>query len=390
MSVASKTVLIVCDAEGTYDGIAMALGDSGFDIKPVRGEAECIASIEAELPVLVFIALFCPLIDPLSIVQRIRSTEADLPLVLLADESSSQQLVPLLQGGATDYLILPIADTALISYVVKRNIERRREIRRRKRTERDLKKVNKTLVDSLKVLERDQQAGFRVQQGMMPDSPFSAGGLTLQHRIVPSLILSGDFIDYFELPDRRMLLYIADVSGHGASGAIVTVLLKSLFSRLYGELDELGLRDAGEILEWLNRELLACNVEQHVTVFLGIVEAATDRLEYASAGQFPATILRSADATRYLEMGGLPLGIYSSARYACREVVLPKAFNLVMFSDGVFEILSQETLKAKEEYLLSLVKCHDGDIDRISDRLGLSEVREVPDDIAVFTVARAG
>ncbi len=52
--------------------------------------------------------------------------------------------------------------------------------------------------------------------------------------------------------------------------------------------------------------------------------------------------------------------------------------------------MPQQTLKAKEEHLLTLVECDKGDIDTLADHLGLGEVKEVPDDIAVFTVARAG
>jgi sigma-B regulation protein RsbU (phosphoserine phosphatase) len=125
-------------------------------------------------------------------------------------------------------------------------------------------------------------------------------------------------------------------------------------------------------------------------MFLGVLDKGGRELQYANAAHFPATILSNAESTRYLEMGGLPLGIYDTAEYPCRRLALPEAFNMVMFSDGVFEILPQETLRAKEDHLLSLVECEGGDIEILADQLGLGEVKEVPDDIAVFTVARVG
>lgn len=389
MSVGRKQVLVASETTIANNKITESLDDSGFEVSIITTPEACLSKIGDDSPVLVFLSLFSPHIDAQELLEGIRELEAELPVILMADEQSVEQVVPLLGAGATDYLLFPVAHASLVRYTVTRNIERRLETRRRKRSERDLKRLNKALVDSLKVLERDQQAGLRVQQGMMPESPFVLDSLTLSHRIVPSVILSGDFIDYFELPDHRLLFYIADVSGHGTSGAIITVLLKSLSTRLYNEMEELGLANAGEMLGWFNRELLACGLEQHVTMFLGVIGKNGRTLRYANAAHFPAAILSTPESTQYLEMGGLPLGIYDTAGYRSREVVLPESFTLVMFSDGVFEILSEETLRAKEEYLLSLVKCS-GDIEVLADHLGLGEVKEVPDDIAVFTVARAG
>ncbi|MCB1691374.1 MAG: SpoIIE family protein phosphatase [Pseudomonadales bacterium] len=390
MSVGRKEVLVVGEAAGTLGQVQGALAGSGYDIELVSSEEDCLGRFHDTVPAIVFVETGAASIDAAHVIATIREREAEIPVVLMARATEAATLVPLMSQGATDYLIFPVPDESLIAYALRRNIERRRETRKRKRAERELKKLNKTLLESLQVLEQDQQAGSRVQQGMMPESPFECEGITLTHLIVPSLILSGDFIDYFELPDHRLLFYFADVSGHGTSGAIVTVLLKSLSGRLYNEFEELGLEDAGQILVWINRELLACGLEQHVTMFLGVVDHHGKRLQYANAAQFPPSIFSTAEGARYLEMGGLPLGIYPTARYQSHELELPAAFALVMFSDGVFEIMPEEKLSAKEERLRSLVECGCRDVDSIADHLGLSQVTEVPDDIAVFTVARAG
>lgn len=390
MSVGRKEVLVAGEVAGLNKKINNALKGSGYDIDSVPTLAACVARVRDNPPVLLFIPLFAEGLDATALLAGVREASAELPVVVIADDATAGKVVRHLDRGADGYLVYPFAHPSLVRYAVSRNIERRRETRKRKRGERDMKRLNKALVESLKVLEQDQQAGLRVQQGMMPESPYTMGSLTLTHRIVPSLILSGDFIDYFELPDGRLLFYIADVSGHGVSGAIVTVLLKSLSTRLCNEFEELSLPDAGGMLGWFNTELIACGLPQHVTMFLGVVDKAGQALEYANAGHFPGTILSSGESTRYLEIGGLPLGIYESARYASHHVTLPERFNMVMFSDGVFEILREETLEAKEKKLLSLVQYQGGNIEVLADQLGLGEVKEVPDDIAVFTVAKAG
>ncbi|MEX2327200.1 MAG: hypothetical protein WD558_05680, partial [Pseudomonadales bacterium] len=221
MSASRSEVLVVNNTTGANNQIAVALDDRVYKVTPITGPERCLSTIRDQSPALVFLSLFDDSYDVADLLKQVRALETDLPVVLMANSATVAQVTALLESGATDYLLFPVPDDSLIDYCVTNCIQRRREKRKRKRGDRDLKRLNKALVESLKVLEMDQQAGFRVQQGMMPDSPYLADGFTLRHLIVPSLILSGDFIDYFELPDGRLLFYIADVSGHGASGAIV-------------------------------------------------------------------------------------------------------------------------------------------------------------------------
>ena len=175
------------------------------------------------------------------------------------------------------------------------------------------------------------------------------------------------------------------MSGHGASSAFVTVLLRSLSRRLEQQFSELNLACTGDILLWMNDELLRCDLEHHVTMFLGVIDMSTHEMEYSNAAHFPAAILSREDEAEFLEIGGRPLGLFKNVDYESRAVKLPNSFTINMFSDGVFEIMPQETLKGKEEYLLSLVKYGTRSVQALADHLGMVQAQK--DDIAVFTVA---
>src|SRR5690606_40550624 len=75
-------------------------------------------------------------------------------------------------------------------------------------------------------------AGRHIQLKLFPERGREIDGLQFDHLIKPSLYLSGDFLDYFQIDERNVVFYLADVSGHGASSAFVTVLLKNLTNRL--------------------------------------------------------------------------------------------------------------------------------------------------------------
>jgi serine phosphatase RsbU (regulator of sigma subunit) len=390
MSVGKARLLVVEQPAPAESELTQFLQGGGFVTTNVTTEDECLSKILNVLPDLVLLSLPNERLDANTLILEILKIDADLPILLVGIEGQDEHLVNLMEAGATDFFRIFDGQFALLRYAVVKNIElRRREIQQRISTEK-ADELNLKLIENLKILERDQHAGFRVQQGMMPTSPSTIGQLTFDHKVFPSLILSGDFIDYFKLPDERVLFYIADVSGHCASSAFVTVLLKSLSMRLQSDFHELDTETPGEILTWLNRELLQCDLEQHVTMFLGIIDSEKKLLEYSNAAQFPAAILSGEEGSQFLEIGGLPLGLYQSPEYDSRAVSLPSRFSIVMFSDGVFEIMPQQTLKAKEEHLLSVVKSENRNVEALAEQLGIANTRNVPDDIAVFTVAGVG
>ncbi|MFT7131499.1 MAG: sigma-B regulation protein RsbU (phosphoserine phosphatase) [Cyclobacteriaceae bacterium] len=390
MGVRRGELLLLGSSAAIQNEVLARLRDGGYEIHHASTEEDCLVRINAGQPEVLLVLLSDPLINLDSTLPALRGAGPGLPIVLLADESSAPNLVRVLNQGADDYLMLPLTDPALMTHVLRQTIAHKREIKRRKQKERVLAKTTTTLLESLQVLERDLQAGFRVQLGMMPDTPLVIDDLTFEHLIVPSLILSGDTVDCFELPDQRLLFYIADVSGHGAAAAIVTVVLKRLFQQLLTDFETLDIRCADQILEWLNGELLGVGLEQHVTLFLGLISADRRDLEYSSAAHFPGTMIFSDSGTQYLTLGGLPLGLVPSPGYVRQAVELPKSFTIVMFSDGVFEILPQADLQEKEKYLISLVNNTQGKVESVAEKLGLKELTDIPDDIALFTVTKAG
>ena len=390
MGVEKGEVLLFGSDAATQSEIVVLLQEDGYKICYADTEEECTVRIKAGRLELLLVVLSDPVTSFDTTLAKLRRLSLRLPIVLLADKDSAPHLVGALNQGADDYLMLPLSDPALLLYVVHQTIARKHEIKRRKQNERVLAKTNKALLESLQVLEQDQQAGVRVQRGMMPDTPLVIDDLIFEHRIVPSLILSGDTIDYFELPDQRLLFYIADVSGHGTAAAIVTVVLKGLFQQLLTDFEKLNIFCADQILEWLNRELLVVRLEQHVTLFLGLISEDRRNLEYSNAAHFPGTMVFSDTGTQYLTLSGLPLGLVPSPGYERREIELPKSFTIVMFSDGVFEILPQTGLQAKEKHLISLVNYTQGKVESVAQKLGLENLLDIPDDIALFTVTKAG
>lgn len=367
--------LLLIDTDNRVSGGVRQKLTAGYNVHIMAKDSEVLLYIRQHDPKVILISWNDNL---MGLVKEIR-TYIQIPIIVLLKPEEIHNAVPLLAHGATDYALLAPGGEDLMLHVLGRHVHHAE-------LDRQVNQSSGSMEEKLKLLVSDQQAGFRLQRGMMPFSPATIGEVQLDHRIFPSLILSGDFIDYFPLAGDKVLFYLADVSGHGASSAFVTILLRSMSRRLERKFASQNLSDTGSILNWMNDEILQCELEHHVTMFLGIIDLSTRQLMYSNAAHFPAAILSSQDYTGYLESGGRPLGLFKTVEYESKRVDLQEACTLILFSDGVFEIMPQETLMGKEEQLLSLVKNGTKNVESLAGKLGMAEAVNLPDDIAVFTI----
>lgn len=98
-------------------------------------------------------------------------------------------------------------------------------------------------------------------------------------------------------------------------------------------------------------------------------------------------VLIGATSAEFLYGKGKPLGIFEDAEWQVNKVRLPPKFSLVVFSDGVLEVLPPQDLIAKEAYLLDLLSNSDGNLESIYSQLKLNEGEAAPDDIAILTIS---
>jgi phosphoserine phosphatase RsbU/P len=232
-------------------------------------------------------------------------------------------------------------------------------------------------------LERDQRAGQYIQLGMLPPNPMGIGHFRLQHRVEPSLILSGDFVDYFQITDGHFACYVADVAGHGASSAFVTVLLKNFSRRLRREYRVSMLTNPGEFLAWINNELIDQQIEKHVAMFFAVVDVQNNVLHYSNAAHFPPALLVGAEGVTSLEQKGKPLGLFPSAQFESQQVSFPRGARVVVFSDGILDLIDAPSLADKEQALVRAAQeCED--MDALWARFDISKLGQ--DDVSCLMI----
>lgn len=403
MTDGSRKLLIIDDDTIVRQSVVAYLEDSGFDVREAGDGPSGLEAFRRYNPDLVLTDLRMPGMDGLQVLKEIHEQNPDTPVIVISGAGVMGDVVEALRLGASDYMIKPIVDMEMLVHSVSKTLERKELRAENLRYREELEAANRDLKEHLRVLERDQQSGRQVQQRLMPPLSSHKGGYTISRYILPSLYLSGDFIDYAYNSNRYMAFYLADVSGHGASSAFVTIWLKHLVNWM--------VRDGGlfcsqasfetganEMLQEINNELHDSRLNHHLTLFVGVIDTLTRRMHYAVGGHLPMPVLVTPSGAHFLEGRGKPVGIFKDVDWKVYELELPETFMLASFSDGILEILPPEGLCEKEAYLLDLLSkegasngalyTEQGSMSSLCRLLSLDKVHEAPDDIAILTVAK--
>lgn len=329
--------------------------------------------------------------DGIGLLSDMADDPRELPLIAVSHRESAEDVVSALRHGATDYLMLPTKSTNVLAHAMERAMERAILKRENLAYRTKLENANRELLESLTHLQQDQQAGKHVQQLLLPDTPKEIGGYRFCHFIQPSLYLSGDFVDYFLVGEDHAVFFVADVSGHGASSAFVTVFLKNLFARKRSDFLHRGstaILSPAKMLTIANRELIDMGIGKHVTMCVGAVDLKCQQMSYSVAGHLPAPVMAVDGVAAFLPEHDMPVGLFSEAEFSDHMISFPEGAVLSLFSDGILEVLQQENLELKEQTLLDLLKSGQRSSTELAEAFDLFTQNEPPDDIAILVVSR--
>ena len=178
-------------------------------------------------------------------------------------------------------------------------------------------------------IKRELELASEIQRSLLPaeDDDLPICGINRPIREV-----SGDFYDYFELPDGTIAFALGDVSGKGMNAALLMAKTASLF-RCLGK----TIRDPARLLSILNREICETTSRgMFVTMVAGLYEPATGLLRYANAGHLPPLIKFPDHLYETVAPDAPPLGILRDMHFIDHEIDL-KGGLFVAFSDGLTE-----------------------------------------------------
>lgn len=384
-------ILVIDDDPLIREMLSHYLGSQGYETLTCAGGEAGITRCRDSLPAAVLCDLRMPQMDGLAVLATLHAEFPELPVIVVSGTGDMDDAIAALKLGAADFVTKPIEDFAVLDHAVGKAVERVRLQAENRAYRVHLEEVNARLAQTLRQLEADEASGRQIQFALLPRREMRFGDFECSRHLATSAILSGDFVDYFSIDDGHFGFYMADVSGHGVSSAVITVLLKCYVGRYLENHRSYGdptIRQPEALLTALNQQLLVGDHGKYLTMFYGVVAVAEERLDYANGGQFPFPLAYDGESVQ--EIGGRspPVGLFGAARYTRQSMGLPPCFALRLFSDGALELLPEADLQEKKGVLSQLAADTECDAAKLADALGLSDQQNLPDDVSVLSVRR--
>lgn len=239
-------------------------------------------------------------------------------------------------------------------------------------------------------LERELQLAMEIQQRFQPTAPPIVAGYELQGISFPCYEIGGDYYDFIQRDDGRLVIALGDVSGKGTAAALLMSSLHAAIHAQTGSHDTLV-----ETISAVNR-YLADNIppNRFVTLFYAELDPESGAVSFLNAGHNPPLIVHAAGTVEQLASGGLPLGIKPDAEYREGRTHMQMGDVLVVYSDGVTEAASPSGEEFGPTRLYEVVSRNvDASAAGIRDRIEsaltkFSQGTQAADDITLVIVKR--
>ncbi|CAN5304256.1 MAG: PP2C family protein-serine/threonine phosphatase [Pyrinomonadaceae bacterium] len=189
-----------------------------------------------------------------------------------------------------------------------------------------------------KRLEAQLEVARQVQLELLPARRPHLEGFDISAFNFSTEEVSGDYYDFVQIYEDHLGIVIADVSGKGMPAALLMAFLRaSLRAAIHiGYAPNISLAKVNYLL-W---ESIKNN--QFVTAFYGVLDTTNRTLAYANAGHNPPLLIDAQGGARFIERGGLPLGMFNDARYYEYYLPIESGQTLVLYTDGLTEAISAD------------------------------------------------
>lgn len=203
-------------------------------------------------------------------------------------------------------------------------------------------------------LERELEIAAEVQQSMLPDVFPEIDGWAFSGHNEPARTVGGDLFDIIPLDEEHIGLLLADVADKSVHAALFMAVTRTLFraeaTRSHSPA-ETALNVHKGILGASSRD------DMFVTAFYGVLNTRTGDMRYVRAGQdFPIVLRPSGGSFEELMPRGRFLGMLTDLSLEEAELHLAPGDTLVVYSDGVTDMINASGRAYGIDDLLSLLR----------------------------------
>jgi sigma-B regulation protein RsbU (phosphoserine phosphatase) len=359
-------LLVVDDDELNRDMLSRRLGRKGYSVDVCEDGPKALERVARTTFDLVLLDVMMPGLSGLEVLRIVRETypATELPVIMVTARDQSEDIVHALRLGANDYVTKPL-DFAVVLARIETQVLLKRSVEEIVRLKQDLaqqnaalERANGQLSQANRRMQQDLHAAARIQESFLPRRLPSYPGAHFAWHFQPCDELAGDGLNVVRLDERRVGLYVLDVSGHGVAPALLSVTLSRLLSSPTDPSSVL-IRDAEaapdgtdatpslpipvspvDVAAELSRRFpFDMATGQYFTLIYGLLDVTTGRFDYVSAGHPGLAYVPAGGPPRIIDVPGFPIGLAPHG-YDPHSIELGPGDRLYLYSDGVPEAMN--------------------------------------------------
>ncbi|MFN2216058.1 MAG: response regulator, partial [Anaerolineales bacterium] len=222
-------ILIVDDNPANVEILKMRLAANNYDIITAMDGESGLAEAIDKTPDLILLDIMMPKMDGLEVCRRLKgdSSLPFMPIIMVTAKADSKDIVAGLEAGGDEYLTKPVDHAALVARV--KSMLR-------------IKSLHDRVLEQSAQLKHQLKTATKIQSLFWPDIPELEVGNHIWALSTPAAYIGGDLYDIISMPDKSLLVYVADVSDKGVPAALIMAALSTKIkneSRIHKDVDNL-------------------------------------------------------------------------------------------------------------------------------------------------------
>lgn len=200
-------------------------------------------------------------------------------------------------------------------------------------------------------IESELRIARDIQMSMVPNLAPDREGLDLYATMTPAKEVGGDLYGYLLIGDD-LYFCVGDVSGKGVPASLFMAQATRLFRTLAAQK-----MMPAEIASRMNDALTENNERgMFVTMFLGLVNLESGRLDFCNAGHNPPVIFDGEQHGKFIDMeSNAPIGLWPDLNYVGETIENIKGKPFFVYTDGLNEAENLKQEQFGEERMLDIL-----------------------------------
>lgn len=211
-----------------------------------------------------------------------------------------------------------------------------------------VREVNQKIIDELEYAKI-------IQQSLLPSNRIKHRDVDFFSAYYPCERLSGDFYDIYSLDEDNVALYLLDVSGHGISAALMTMLSNNYLKSNERVIKRFRGMHPDKNLKYFYEQFNRMNFpdEVHMVIFYATLNLNTKVLTYCSGGMNCNPIrFRANGKVSFLDQSkGFPIcrleGLFTP-EYTSETVQLQHGDKILFYTDGLTDKAKNQIFDTNE------------------------------------------